>query len=410
MRSGWASIALGLGLLLASAAPAEAQVSGRQLLSWCEGALGGSATAAFDAFQCEAYLQAVLDREAADGTGLAECLGTARPTAGDLMARIVPVLRGTGDGGDGGLSAAASGIVGRWIRANCDPADTPDPPLEETEPATAPPDAAPDPLIELAIWQGTQRIERPAARIDALEHYLEDYPDGRFADLARLQLEDLQAALADEPPSDAPNTAATEPPAEPVQAATPPAAPESPPPRAVAATPPPQPPPAAETAPSRFEDTLTAADRRLIQEALRDLGLYQLAIDGVFGNGTRRAIRIFQDVLGVPQTGYLTEDEAGVLVALAFEEPARQDPAPRITVYNAGNSAITAIYASPTSSTVWESNHLGGSLLLPGMEYALSLPDRDTCHYDVMVVDEKNMSREYWSLDACGQLWLSFPQ
>src|SRR6056297_3550858 len=48
------ALAAAAGLLGAALwpGPAAAQVSGRQLLGWCQGALGQSVTAEFDAFQC----------------------------------------------------------------------------------------------------------------------------------------------------------------------------------------------------------------------------------------------------------------------------------------------------------------------------------------------------------------------
>lgn len=378
---------------MAAATPADAQVAGRQLLAWCEGALGGSVTATFDAFQCEAYLQAMIDREAAEGTELASCLGTAQPTAGDLMARIVPELRRAAESDPESLSGPAQAFVRGWIAANCDRPEPPEVP-GETPPADA---AAPpvDPQIELAIWQGTQRIERPDARIAALEQYLEDFPDGRFAALARLQLEDLRADASEdaEPESPEPAEERTD---EPGLAAAPPE--------------PPPAPPAADPAPPRYEDTLTAAERRQIQRALRNLGLYRLGIDGVFGNGTRRGIRAFQAAAGNPQTGYLTEEEVALLLSLSAGSPRAPANAASITVRNVGNSAIVAIYASPTSSPNWEANHLGNSLLLPNTEYRVALSNRGTCRFDVRVVDEKNMSREYWNLNACGHTRLRFPQ
>jgi hypothetical protein len=392
---------------MAMALPAHAQVAGRQLLSWCEGALGGSVTATFDAFQCEAYLQAVIDREAAEGTDLASCLGTAQPTAGDLMARIVPEMRRAAESDPESLSGPAHAFVGGWIAANCD----------RPEPGDA--GASPvDPQIELAIWQGTQRIDSPDARIAALEQYLEDFPEGRFAALARLQLEDLRADAAEDgepeaPPDDpapddpAPDEPAPDEPApdEPAPAGEPPGGPEL----AASAPDPPPAPPAADPAPPRYEDTLTAAERRQIQRALRNLGLYRLGIDGVFGNGTRRGIRAFQAAAGNPQTGYLTEEEVALLLSLSAGAPRAHANAASITVRNVGNSAIVAIYASPTSSPNWEANHLGNSLLLPNTEYRVALSNRGTCRFDVRVVDEKNMSREYWNLNACGHMRLTFP-
>ena len=63
---------------------------------------------------------------------------------------------------------------------------------------------------------------------------------------------------------------------------------------------------------------------RRIQGGLKASGFYAGAIDGLFGPGTRRAIRNWQTEREVEATGYLDEAQAGELMALA--EPA--DPAP----------------------------------------------------------------------------------
>ncbi len=101
------------------ALPVHAQVTGRQLLDWCQGALGTSVTATFDAFQCTAYLQAILDQQQSAGTAFAPCLGRAQPSAGDLMARIVPVLEQQGGEDPARLQRPATEIVATWIADHC---------------------------------------------------------------------------------------------------------------------------------------------------------------------------------------------------------------------------------------------------------------------------------------------------
>ncbi len=105
-------------------------------------------------------------------------------------------------------------------------------------------------------------------------------------------------------------------------------------------------PPAASAAPERTETalllppqpTLSLNERREAQVALRRLGLYGGAIDGVFGPGTRAGVRAFQNSIGVTADGNLTEDqmaqlrrEAAAVTALAAESvaatPAPADPA-----------------------------------------------------------------------------------
>jgi peptidoglycan hydrolase-like protein with peptidoglycan-binding domain len=63
------------------------------------------------------------------------------------------------------------------------------------------------------------------------------------------------------------------------------------------------------------EADMSEANRRQIQEALSGLGYYQGPVDGIFGRGTRTAIRRFQRSIQAPATGHLTADEATRLVA-----------------------------------------------------------------------------------------------
>jgi hypothetical protein len=63
------------------------------------------------------------------------------------------------------------------------------------------------------------------------------------------------------------------------------------------------------------EAGMSAADRRQIQEALRRLDYYRGRADGIFGRGTRAAIRRFQQI-GAATRGTLTADEANLLVSI----------------------------------------------------------------------------------------------
>ena len=54
--------------------------------------------------------------------------------------------------------------------------------------------------------------------------------------------------------------------------------------------------------------TLVRGDRGLsliytLQQRLKDLGYYTIKVDGIFGSGTERAVRLFQQVNGLPETG-----------------------------------------------------------------------------------------------------------
>jgi len=74
---------------------------------------------------------------------------------------------------------------------------------------------------------------------------------------------------------------------------------------------PPAPPP---TATMPAENKMSAANRRNVQEALRQRGYYHGPVDGIFGARTRAAIRRFQNSIGAKSTGYLTAVEASRLV------------------------------------------------------------------------------------------------
>lgn len=61
------------------------------------------------------------------------------------------------------------------------------------------------------------------------------------------------------------------------------------------------------TAPAQAEDFLSKDDRRLVQRSLTQSGYDTRGVDGVFGKGTRRAIRDWQVSNGYRSTGRLTE-------------------------------------------------------------------------------------------------------
>ncbi|MBR4457936.1 MAG: peptidoglycan-binding protein [Clostridia bacterium] len=75
--------------------------------------------------------------------------------------------------------------------------------------------------------------------------------------------------------------------------------------------------------------TLTVGSRgdavRTLQAALRNLGLYTKAVDGVYGSGTAAAVLAFQRSSGLPATGIA--DSATQLLLLTGQAPAAQPPA-----------------------------------------------------------------------------------
>ncbi len=67
--------------------------------------------------------------------------------------------------------------------------------------------------------------------------------------------------------------------------------------------------------PSEVEDSLnlTRAERREIQSNLTLLGYSTRGVDGIFGSGTRTAVRDWQDDEDLPETGYLDQDQIDLL-------------------------------------------------------------------------------------------------
>lgn len=417
-----AGLLLALCVFSAAGPPAQAQVTTRELLGWCEGALGGAVTAEFDAFQCTTYLRAMLDLERAAGRDLAACFGGREPDAGDLMARLLPALQARTAESPERLAGPANRAVSDWLAANCpgsdaeeDPAANNDAARQPPAPESTPPPALDPAAIELEIWRSTQRIAAPERQREALRHYLEAYPEGRFAPIARLQLDDLAA----------PDDQAPEPPGP-----TPQDTPDPPPPAddsmAGAATPEPAAPPIALSRPERLD----------VQTALQALGHYRMAIDGIFGPGTRAAIRAFQRDLGHTETGRLTAFQRDKLFEMApparpatgsgrtaavpgspagegpgaAASPSLAGPRPGFVARNFGTSTVVAVFASPVWSDSWDHNRLSSGALRPGAELLIPLFDHPgECLFDIRFVDEFRFEREYRRVDVCRALFVGFP-
>ncbi|MEZ5666399.1 MAG: Ig-like domain-containing protein [Alphaproteobacteria bacterium] len=69
-----------------------------------------------------------------------------------------------------------------------------------------------------------------------------------------------------------------------------------------------------------WEDGWSRDEKRQVQRGLQMLGYYTSAIDGLFGNGTRSAIRAFQQGIGEAPTGYLSRQQRVRLSVDAAEE------------------------------------------------------------------------------------------
>ena len=114
-----------------------------------------------------------------------------------------------------------------------------------------------------------------ADTVDAMNAYLASFPDGAFADAARARIAELSQS--------ADNAAAIQ---------------------------------AAAEAENRLN--LDPITRSLIEGKLAQLGLEPGAPDGRFDDDTRRAIRRYQAVRGLDETGFINQDTAARLLADAF--------------------------------------------------------------------------------------------
>lgn len=152
------------------------------------------------------------------------------------------------------------------------------------------PNARPDEATsDVLAWQAIQQIADLEPRSEALLHYLDQFPDGRFAILAVLQLRDLGVSNG-APPVANDNRSRT----------------------------------VTTDDLASAEARLELAERRRMQEALKLLDLYYGEIDGMFGSGTRAAIRRFQSDLGSATTGFLTTEERLGLAVAAADQAAQR--------------------------------------------------------------------------------------
>ena len=158
---------------------------------------------------------------------------------------------------------------------------------------------------EQEFWVLVKETEAPSD----LEAYLEQYPDGVYAPVARVRLAQLRrerpAQQAAASSIDATTSEGT-----PVAVASSPAAAPSPAP--------------AVSSPEEAESSLELGRgaRRMVQAGLSSLGYEPGPADGLFGVRTREAIRRYQGEKGFESTGYLRAEESEALVALG-EESAR---------------------------------------------------------------------------------------
>jgi hypothetical protein len=100
-------------------------------------------------------------------------------------------------------------------------------------------------------------------------------------------------------------------------------------------------------APDGAEPALTTAQRRKVQERLTALGHYRSPVDGRFGDGTRRAIALYQRAGGGAATGRLTQAQADALLA----DPATAPPRPLVQPAAAATAAAAPAQPAPLSGS-----------------------------------------------------------
>ncbi len=141
--------------------------------------------------------------------------------------------------------------------------------------------ALPGRSAELSLWDAAQSVDPPEQKIEALQIYLDAYPDGTFARMAQVQTTALERQLAQADPN-----------------------------RGLAVQP---------ASPEVGEEALglTRDRRRAIQRSLTVLGFDTKGADGVFGPNSRRAIAAFQAAEGMDPSGYLDGPQLAILLEAA---------------------------------------------------------------------------------------------
>jgi uncharacterized caspase-like protein/peptidoglycan hydrolase-like protein with peptidoglycan-binding domain len=193
--------------------------------------------------------------------------------------------------------------------------------IASVEPSAGPASTAATPAAstvdkEVVFWESIKDSSSPGQ----FEAYLAQFPDGTFAPLARVRLEELKAARTAEQPGFAKTD----------QLATL------------------TPPTAVEPAPEQVERSigLTRQGRSRVQLALTLLGYSTGGTDGVLGPRSRAAISAWQTDQGETGTGYLTNQQhAALLDAAAPELVAWDAEQKRIAAEKAQQQAAAAAAA-----------------------------------------------------------------
>ena len=225
-----------------------------------------------------------------------------------------------------------------------------------------------------------RRLRRPSGVVNALSTTVQSPPNAARAfstprqnpQAARTRLDDVLPPAAERPTvraaEDSPNLARADRRRSAEAAASRPAADTDA--RAPGASPPAAEGPTARAAEDSLD--LARADRRRIQAGLTASGLEPGPADGMFGAGTRSAIRDWQAGRGLPATGYLNAAEAEELIALgrgSGEGRRAEARRPSAVVEDSGGSL--AVRAEPASRI-----ELDGAAEFPTARAAEDSPNR----------------------------------
>ena len=183
--------------------------------------------------------------------------------------------------------------------------------------------------LDLGFWESVRGSDAP----EDFAAYLESFPNGVYAVLARRRLAELRpppekaAAEPAEPPPEAPKAEPVPPPIpKPTVAARTPEETQFPPKDETVATTLAEPPP---PTPAEVEGTLALSrdDWRSLQRAVTALGFHTRGVDGKPGPATRKALAAWQEAKRVEPTGYLGPLQRELILSEAQAELAALEAA-----------------------------------------------------------------------------------
>ena len=196
---------------------------------------------------------------------------------------------------------------------------------------------------EVLFWKSIEGIREPSARMAALTAYKSQYPHGVYVALADIRLKSLQASGSAPEPSSSSSVA------------------------------------------GESALGLTRDDRRRIQRALSALGFDPGPADGLFGRGTRAAIRGWQAADALPVTGHLDADAVKLLLATEADSD--------LTGHEIGAGASPVQVADPPAIFLASGIRLSDWVLLAEDRLASG-------EYRALLVEGAGHARRYGSSDG----------